>query len=244
MGGVKRNPTVSDQVFSMLLRRIRDQEYALNERIPSETELAREFEVSRSTVRTAMAKLQMAGLIHRKHGNGTYVLMRVPQDNSVVQAVWEFTRLIKDSGRVPGVKGLATEERSPTSQEAQALGLEDESVISIERLFLADNRPLVFSRAVSPFSLLGSRELRIDATLPIDRFTAEYFDEQIAYANARISAEVAGPDAQRWLELDVCSPVLQFEEVFFSIEDRPMVYSVSQSRDKGLELKGIRPWTW
>ena len=47
------------------------------DRIPSDTEFAREFGVSRPTVAKALQELQAHGLVQRKVGSGTFVLTRI-----------------------------------------------------------------------------------------------------------------------------------------------------------------------
>lgn len=44
------------------------------ERLPTESELVRSYEVSRTVVREALSKLQAAGLVETRHGIGTFVL--------------------------------------------------------------------------------------------------------------------------------------------------------------------------
>ena len=47
--------------------------YAPGQRLPSERELAEEFEVSRPTIREAMLALEIRGMVEARHGSGVYV---------------------------------------------------------------------------------------------------------------------------------------------------------------------------
>ncbi len=51
---------------------LKDEEYKANQRIPSETELMEQFDVSRNTVRQALAELVEEGIIYKKHRSGTF----------------------------------------------------------------------------------------------------------------------------------------------------------------------------
>ena len=53
--------------------------YAVNTKIPSEHELARQYEIGRPTVRQATDLLVREGVLQRKRGSGTYVLPPVQQ---------------------------------------------------------------------------------------------------------------------------------------------------------------------
>jgi DNA-binding GntR family transcriptional regulator len=53
-------------------------EHAVGTKLPTEFELCRRFDVSRSTVRQALAELESAGLVRRRQGSGTTVAAREP----------------------------------------------------------------------------------------------------------------------------------------------------------------------
>lgn len=61
------------QVAQDLRRRIEQQEWGTGERIASEPLLAREYGVSRVTIRQGLAELAKDDLLERKPGSGTYV---------------------------------------------------------------------------------------------------------------------------------------------------------------------------
>ncbi|MDY0066800.1 MAG: GntR family transcriptional regulator [Steroidobacteraceae bacterium] len=64
------------KVAAALLARITDRSLAAGDRLPSETELARQFGVNRSTVREAMRELESSGLIGRQRGSKLMVVTR------------------------------------------------------------------------------------------------------------------------------------------------------------------------
>jgi GntR family transcriptional regulator of arabinose operon len=60
-------------VYTKLLRDIRGGRLKRGDRLPSEAELVRQFGVSRITVTRAVRDLQLAGLVERRVGSGTFV---------------------------------------------------------------------------------------------------------------------------------------------------------------------------
>ena len=60
-------------VVETLLARIRSQDYAVDERLPSERTLAGELGVARNTVREALDLLEAHGVIRRGAGSGSFV---------------------------------------------------------------------------------------------------------------------------------------------------------------------------
>ena len=62
-----------------LLARISQGEWTVGTRLPTETQLAQTYAVSRATVTKAIAKLQSLGLIRSRQGDGTYVEAILPR---------------------------------------------------------------------------------------------------------------------------------------------------------------------
>ncbi len=69
---IKRS-SVSDQIFEELKNRIVSREWVPGDKIPSETDIAEMFGVSRLSARTAIQRLSALGLIDIRVGDGTYV---------------------------------------------------------------------------------------------------------------------------------------------------------------------------
>ncbi|WP_018922081.1 FadR/GntR family transcriptional regulator [Salsuginibacillus kocurii] len=64
---------VSQQVLAAIKEKIRAGEFPAEEKLPSETELAELFGVSRSPVREALSVLAASGIIDSKQGGGSWV---------------------------------------------------------------------------------------------------------------------------------------------------------------------------
>lgn len=64
---------LGDQLYEQILQKIVSGEYAEGARLPSEKELSEAFEASRPTVREALSRLQVDGLVLARQGSGTYV---------------------------------------------------------------------------------------------------------------------------------------------------------------------------
>lgn len=65
--------TVSQEITEKLMRRIVDREYLPGTKLPTERELALEFEVTRHVVREALKRLEAVGLVRIRQGSGIYV---------------------------------------------------------------------------------------------------------------------------------------------------------------------------
>jgi GntR family transcriptional repressor for pyruvate dehydrogenase complex len=90
---VKLNPVkpkrISDQVFNQLRELIFRGEFKAGEKIMTERELAEAFGVSRTSVREAINKLVILGLLDQKQGQGTFVRSPESTEKSILAAMVE-----------------------------------------------------------------------------------------------------------------------------------------------------------
>ena len=80
---------ISDQVFDQLRELIFRGEFKAGEKILTERELAEAFGVSRTSVRDAINKLVVMGLLDQKQGQGTFVRSPESQEKSILATMVE-----------------------------------------------------------------------------------------------------------------------------------------------------------
>ena len=81
-----KNPPSYVKVQNYILEKCKSGEYAIGSRIPSETELARMFSVSRITANKAVSELALKGILKRIRGKGSFVVSRVSAEGNTSQA--------------------------------------------------------------------------------------------------------------------------------------------------------------
>ena len=98
---------LSDQVADQLRAMITAKQYRPGEKLPVESELAEEFGVSRITVREAMQKLDVMGIVEVRQGAGTFVreitpaayiktlLPMLSMDNNSLKDIFEIRQIIE-----------------------------------------------------------------------------------------------------------------------------------------------------
>lgn len=240
---IQRQRSVTSQVNSILSERIRTQEYAPGSRLPSETDLAAEFGVSRASIRSALGQLAMAGLVIRKQGDGTYVnahLEHIPMRHG---AMWNFTRLIEHNGYRPEIHVLAQEVRLSTTAEMAALGLEQpEQVLALTRLFYADDTPAILAHSTVPLGRLLAPLAELQAALPIGDFVHRYLNTDIAFVIFNIEASLSDPETSRFLQLPGGTPLLKLIQAFYDKMNQPVFYSVADYHDKLIPLRLAQAW--
>lgn len=71
---LEQGQSLAEVAHSQMLALIGDGSWSPRSRLPSETELARRFGMSRPVIRQALAKLRDAGLIQSRQGSGSFVI--------------------------------------------------------------------------------------------------------------------------------------------------------------------------
>lgn len=101
-----KKANITEQVFTQLKQQIISGEWKQGDRLPSENELGEILGVSRVTVRQALQKLTVLGLVETRSGDGSYITnnlgalmnIMVPvaylNNNDVLQ-VLEFRKVIE-----------------------------------------------------------------------------------------------------------------------------------------------------
>jgi GntR family transcriptional regulator len=239
--GVERAKPLADQVNQIMRERIRQQDYAPGQRLPAESELAEEFGVSRATIRSVLARLDVEGLIIRKQGDGTYINERLPEVNTHLGGLWEFSQLIRSSGYEPSIRLINAQYRAANQTDAEILGLsEADEVLVLDRVFLADDRPVIVAQNILPRKLIHAEE--IDGELHIRDFLKTYCQVDIAYAIIDISAVMADLSINELLQRQSQTPLLKLMLRFYDRNNKPLLYGHSVLDDADLTLRLVQAW--
>lgn len=74
-----RNGRKSDEVYEQLAALIRQGRFPPGSRLPSERELAAQINASRQTIREALYRAELVGLVEVRHGAGSFVVSSLPR---------------------------------------------------------------------------------------------------------------------------------------------------------------------
>jgi GntR family transcriptional regulator len=236
--------TLADQVEDLLRGRIREGVYAPGERMPSESELSEELGVSRATVRTVLAKLASNGLILRKQGDGTYVNARVEKISAHLGNIWDFICLIESNGFSPSIQFISSEVRAATDEETRMLSVEPgEQLLSLQRVFLADETPVILTHNIFPRSLLRVPVENVDGSLHIRDVLQKYFHQEIAFVITDIHATKAGKEVSNLLKVPPGKEMLALDVSFFSKDSILLSLGANYFNDSVLRLSLVQAWT-
>lgn len=170
----------------------------------NELALAERLNLSRPTVRRAIAELVNRGLLVRRRGIGTTVASRV------IHRRQELTSLLEDlasSGRTPSTEVLQVQPSRVDDRAAEILGLPIETpLMFIERLRSADGQPIALLRNWLPpmFNDFTAEELGAHGLYELMRSRGVH----LAVAHQTIGARRPHGAERRLLNLASGDPVL------------------------------------
>ena len=149
----QRSPEARYQEIERWLRR-RVLRSAPGDPLPSESELATRFGVSRMTARQAVQNLAAEGLVQRRRGAGTFVAPRPIHRHE--GSLMSFTEDMRRRGMKASSRLLEAGLQAATTADLDALRLPDGArVVAISRLRLADGVPLAIEHAALPAECAG-----------------------------------------------------------------------------------------
>lgn len=217
------------QRYEMVLKKIKEMilkgELREDQKLPSETILARELGVSRSTLREALRLLEDEGLIKRYQGIGTFI-SRKPMIESGMEELISITRLIQKQGMKAGTKDVSIIKTYPTDKEASIMKISTaQEIYRVERVRTADGVPVVYCVDRIPVEFVKKK---------LDFNMESFFDYlqkdlgiYIAYAVSDIipvKAEIA--EVYKKLNLKSRTDVaLLLEQLHYDDKNNPIFYS-------------------
>ena len=213
------------QIHNQIKKDIEAGVWAVGDRIPSERELALEFNVSRMTLRQAVQTLVEEGILERQVGAGTFVARKKVQEK--MTGVTSFTELMEEQGKKPSSRTVSYLVTTPSLSEMERLKLkDDEKVLRMERIRYADEVPICFEVATLPYSLVKDYE-RNQITTSLDR-TLEESGRKIGHAQQSVSAQVASERIAEYLNIKRGSAILRLRQITELGDGTPFEYVRTQ----------------
>lgn len=233
------------QVSEILRRQIRSGQYLPGDQIPTEMELKDHFQVSRSTIRQAIAELVYQGLLVRRRSRGT-IVAKTPLEETLYE-LGSFSNELARTGHVPSTRILSfkTVQTPEAIAEFLELGPEDK-VAFMERVRLADRTPVAVEKWYAALKYVPGLNRKWFKESGPEQSTYYVLHQHcgIEVLRARdtmISVGLEGRDA-RLLELEAGTPVLLRTRVSYDAEYHPVTYSTGVFVNKlNITLEASRP---
>ena len=153
------------QLYRHLASVIKSGVMEANAQLPPERDLAELADVSRVTVRNAVAKLVQEGVLEQRRGSGTFVRPHPPRLEHSLSALVSFTEYMRQRGKTSTSQILRRGLFLPMPDEQMALGLAGgDWVARVDRLRSADGLPMALEWSSLPQDILADPE-RVETSL-------------------------------------------------------------------------------
>ncbi len=137
------------KIYEEIKNDITNKKYVVGKPIPSERELMRIFNVSRTTIRQALQKLQSNNLIYKVQGKGNIVSSKLINQN--LNSFYSFHKMILDLGKTPTSKLVSCELVEAGDKFSEIFSISKSSKIyHIKRLRLIDGEPAMLENTFIP----------------------------------------------------------------------------------------------
>lgn len=235
-----------EEIAGIIRDRITSGIYPVETLLPTQIELAKEFDVSRMTVKKAVEILTIEGLVFSKQGNGTKVL-----NSSFWDKEDNKFRLNNYNGLSQDFKNDARELTSeivefsvdfPSQEVAERLQLEKTApVYTIMRLRKLDDVPYVLEHTYMPCDLVPGLDEKV-LHQSIYAYLWNVLGLKFAGSYRHITAEKPDEYDKTYLACKKTDPVLQVEQVVYLENGRPIEYSKSRNRfdTRGYSLLDVK----
>jgi GntR family transcriptional regulator len=208
-------------VRDVLRHEIESGRLQVGDRLPPEIELCATFDVSRSTIRTAIRELSDAGMIHAKPGVGTVIIR--PRPDVRQSMLSGLTEELRDQGVTTSADVLLSTFEKPTASVKERLRLENgERVLHLRRLRTVANAPLALLDSYVPESIgISPSE---DLSGPLYELIERTHHRRITHGQDVVGARTASQREADILEIASGAPVLTLTRTAYIEPERPVEY--------------------
>jgi len=205
------------QLYEILKGKIESGEWAIDSQIPTEDELCKTYEISKATVRLAIAELARQGYLKRQQGKGTFVCKRIIPEG--ISMLTSFKENMLEAGINFTTKVLAQTVMMPTDDIDLKLDIHDDThVIYIKRLRLVGNEPVLLQDTYIPHYMCPSlldEDLENDSLLEL---LEKKYGIKITKVKDYIGIAYLNAEEGKLLGLPESSDALLLEQLFYSGE--------------------------
>lgn len=224
-----KNQSLHAYIKEELLNRIKANKYKKGEQIPTELELCKDFNVSRTTVRTALNQLTLEGYLVRQQGKGTYVA-----DQKVRQTLSHTVKRYSDQIAVQGKKAeialiaITVVPANDILKQSLDVAIND-PVQRIERVRKANGEPTQYEIAYIPWDVApGITKEHAETSLYAS--LKDVFNTPIAKTTEHVEITLADERTSFYLTCDEGSPCFYIETIAEDEKGKKIEFSRSYFR--------------
>lgn len=213
------------QLAAQLKAEITAGTFSPGSRLPTETELVNQSQLSRITVRRGLELLEKEGWVVRRQGLGTFVRDAIRHDLSSVQTL---TEVLLGQGITPRIEVLSYGAVRPPEPVRQALRLnENEQLLLVKRLYCNGSEPVALVFVYLPLSVRDHADVLRSTEVPTET-TYTIWEQKLGIrlrgASHTIHAARANDEDAAALNVNPGDPILVLDRITYAEDGRPLEY--------------------
>ncbi|MBN2679953.1 MAG: GntR family transcriptional regulator [Acidithiobacillaceae bacterium] len=221
------------QLKEQIRSNILDGTYQPHSQMPSESEMANNYKVSRTTVRLALRDLQAEGLIFKIAGKGSFVSK--PKANQDLFKLKGFGEAMNEKGYETFSTFLGSKERVENKIVKKKLKCENIDVMEIRRLRYLNREPISVDVTYIPCSI-GRKLINEDlATQDIFLLLENKYGIKLGKADIQLESILSDEKISRLLKVEAGSPILKMERLTYTSQNVPIDYEYIYYRGDSLK---------
>jgi GntR family transcriptional regulator len=212
------------QLMEILKAKIDNKEWKPGDRIPGENDLCETYKISRTVVRQALKELEIAGIVNRRKGKGTFIAP--PKINEgLIQKVTGFYQDMTERGLKPMTKVLHQKTLPCSKKVARFLEIDPGvEIIDIQRLRFVNGEPIQLVTTYVPYDICPT----LATTDLTNQSLYEYLEKEsgifIAKSRRYIEAVPANENEATLLEINRGMPLIMLDSISYTSDGKPMEY--------------------
>lgn len=197
-------------------------------RLPSEPQLARQFHVSRATLREAMRAFETQGLLQRRQGVGTFVIGKPTILETGLEQLESLETIAHRLGLPVSLGILNLEERLATEEETRGLEVATPpQVTALSRVILLESRPIAYLIDILPAPIFRETPLPANFRGSVLDLLLTRSDLNITASRCDVQALAAPPHIARALGIQRGDVLLQMIAKLYTITSQVIDFSYS-----------------
>jgi GntR family transcriptional regulator len=206
-------------------------------RLPPERELCDQLDISRVTLRKALARLVEDGVLSASRGRGWYVAAASAVSEDWPNSLESFSETASRMGLVASSRVLKAVTLPASLDEAEELGVAPGSpLFHLERVRLLSGVPIAIDRSIVPLELVP-RLAEVDFTEQSLYDTLTLAGLELARADSTIEARQADSSVAANLGLEIGRPILAMRQLALDASDRPLFSSLIEYSGERYRLR-------
>ncbi|MEX1212529.1 MAG: GntR family transcriptional regulator [Balneolaceae bacterium] len=220
---LKRGVPMHSQISQWLRQKIDDGTFLPDQKLPSENEMAQQFDVSRVTIRRALQSLESESMIYRCQGLGSFV--SDPRASHQLVRLTDFHEDMKQAGLSASTTLIRFQTVETPEWILPTLQLEPNSrVVQIDRLRLGDGQAIAFDSTWLPMMYGQLLDPNVLESKTIYHVLEEQYEIPILRGTYIISADAASSTVAHHLNVEPGSPLLLMDRTSCTLGEKPVYF--------------------